>query len=103
MKRSEFIRTTLLSLIAVGSGFLIVPDSPPCIEAKRKYCVCFKVSNDLLADKEAFDAVLKAELDSVKVPEGYELSQIEMGQVGGDEFTPPDFVLDLFTVLLTYR
>jgi len=105
MTRIEFIRLGLLSLVVVGSGCTIVPDKEErsVKQSRQKWCVSFKVSNELLRDKEQFKILINEVFKNTKPPKGYKLDSFEIGMAGGDEFTQPDFVLNLFTVLLTYR
>ena len=53
MERREFIRLSLLSMLA---GSMLSLDVEKQIEIKQKRCISFKVSQEFLEDKIAFDA-----------------------------------------------
>lgn len=100
MKRSEFIRRSLLGLV----GAAIVPSLPKIIfsttakkivEYKTKRVVMFKVTESLLADKDFFDMEIKSVTEKYFNLEESKNLTVEVG------LQDDDFVRQIYTVMLT--
>ncbi len=105
MKRFEFIRLGLLSIVAAGVGMCKLPSAEELITnppPRRKFCYSFKVSNELLQDKEVFYSLLRDVIRDAKPPKGYKLATLEVGLASGDEFSKSDFEIGCMTVLMTF-
>lgn len=89
MKRIEFLRTALLGAIAIAA----VPSTVFAEEEIPKYkeWFSFKVSKELLEEKEQFNKILE---ESCK---GREIAKMDIG------WENDDFIKGLFTVVVIFK
>jgi len=94
MKRNDFIRLSILAAIgvAVAPAIKFVEKLPPL---KQTYYCRFKVSQELLNDKDMFDIILNEQIKEIKGKGN--LISTEIGYQG------VDFVKDIMTVILKFR
>jgi hypothetical protein len=89
MTRSEFIRKTLLGLVAAAALPATIGFEYPLPKVYKK--VVFKVSKEMLADKKAFAQIMEPyKLDA-------KISSIAVG------YEEDDIIKDLMTVLIKYK
>lgn len=92
MKRGEFIRLSILAAVgvAIAPSIKLVEKLPAL---KQKQVFVFKVSNELLSDKETFNVILDEHLKRIR--KHGNVSSINVGYDGDD------FIKNIHTVRLT--
>lgn len=93
MKRGEFIRLSILAAlgVAVAPAIKLAEKLPPL---PQKKVFAFKVSNELLQDKEIFDVVLNEQIKSLDG--NGNLKELAIG------FDGDDFIKNIHTVKLVF-
>lgn len=94
MKRGEFVRLSLLAAIglAVAPAINLAPKLPPL---KQAYYVSFKVSKELLNDKDMFEIILNEQIKEIKGK-----GNLVETRIGYDS---DDFIKDVMTVILKFK
>lgn len=94
MKRGEFVRLSLLAAIglAVAPAIDLAPKLPAL---KQTYIARFKVSHELLEDKEMFNIFLDERIKSIKGK-----GNLVSTQIG---FEGDDFIKNIMTVVLKFK
>jgi len=100
ISRRDFFKGALAGAIAMSLASIPHQLEPPFPKPNQRMGHYFKVSNELLNDENGkiwIDELIKEEL--AKYPDRKMVGEIKIGYDGGSEWTPPDFVLNMQTVI----
>lgn len=94
MKRSDFIRLSILAAIGIAAApaISLAPKLPPL---KQTFYCHFKVSRDLLDDRDMFEVLLNEHIKEINGKGN--LIETAIG------YEDDDFIKDLMTVVLKFR